>query len=138
MSVQSSSFTVETRGRGTIEITNRIREAVKASAVVDGLCTVFIHHTSASLLITENVEQDVQRDLGAFLARLVPDGDALFAHTMEGPDDMAAHIRAALTQTSISIPIEDGRCAFGTWQGVFLWEHRHRGQRRRVTVTVVS
>ncbi|MDH4282230.1 MAG: secondary thiamine-phosphate synthase enzyme YjbQ [Myxococcales bacterium] len=138
MTVQSKSLTVETRGRGTTEITAEVQDAVAASGVVEGLCTVFIHDTSASLIINENADRDVQRDLDAFLSRLVPDGDSLYVHTVEGPDDMPAHVRTALTQTSLSIPVTGGRCALGTWQGVFLWEHRRRGHRRRVTVTVVG
>ena len=138
MSVRSTTFAVDTRGRGLIEVTRQVQDAVGASGISDGLCTVFVHHTSASLTINENADPDVQRDLDAFLSRLVPDGDALYAHTMEGPDDMPAHVRAALTQTSLSMPVTGGRCALGTWQGIFLWEHRHRGHRRRVTVTVVG
>lgn len=138
MSAQSKTLTLETRGRGTLEITRQVQDAVAASGIADGLCTVFVHHTSASLLINENADRDVQRDLEAFLSRLVPDGDALYVHTMEGPDDMPAHVKCALTQTSLSIPVVGGRCALGTWQGVFLWEHRLRGHSRRVTVTVVG
>jgi secondary thiamine-phosphate synthase enzyme len=138
MSAQSRTLTVETRARGTVEITDRVQEAVAASGIAEGLCTIFIHHTSASLIINENADRDVQRDLDAFLSRLVPDGDPLFLHTIEGPDDMPAHVKTALTQTSLSIPVTSGRCALGTWQGIFLWEHRRGGQRRRVTVTVVG
>jgi secondary thiamine-phosphate synthase enzyme len=138
MSACSKALTIATRGRGTMEITTEVQAAVAASGITEGLCTVFIHHTSASLVINENADRDVQRDLDAFLSRLVPDGDSLFIHTMEGPDDMPAHVRTALTQTSLSIPVSGGRCALGTWQGVFLWEHRLRGHRRRVTVTVVG
>lgn len=138
MSVKSKTFTVQTRGRGTTEVTSKVQDAVASTGISEGLCTVFIHHTSASLVINENADPDVQRDLDAFLSRLVPDGDSLFVHTMEGPDDMPAHVRTALTQTSLGIPVSDGRCALGTWQGVFVWEHRHRGSRRRVTVTVVD
>jgi len=138
MSAKSHTFTVHTRGRGTTEVTRQVQDAVAASGISDGLCTVFIHHTSASLVINENADPDVQRDLDAFLSRLVPDGDRLYVHTMEGPDDMPAHVRTALTQTSLSIPVTGGRCALGTWQGVFVWEHRHQGHRRRVTVTVVG
>jgi secondary thiamine-phosphate synthase enzyme len=137
MSARSTTFAVDTRGRGLIEVTRQVQDAVAASGVSEGLCNVFVHHTSASLTINENADPDVQRDLDAFLSRLVPDGDALFVHTMEGPDDMPAHVRAALTQTSLSIPVTGGRCALGTWQGIFLWEHRRRGHRRRITVTVV-
>ncbi len=138
MTARSKALTVETRGRGITEITAEVQDAVRASGIAEGLCTVFIHHTSASLIINENADRDVQRDLDAFLSRLVPDGDSLYVHTMEGPDDMPAHVKTAITQTSLSIPVADGRCALGTWQGVFLWEHRLRGHRRRVTVTVVG
>jgi secondary thiamine-phosphate synthase enzyme len=138
MSAKSQTFTVETRGRGTTEITRQVQDAVAASCISEGLCTVFIHHTSASVVINENADPDVQRDLEAFLSRLVPDGDSLYIHTTEGPDDMPAHVKSALTQTSLGIPVSGGRCALGTWQGVFLWEHRRRGHRRRVTVTVVG
>lgn len=138
VTAKSHSFTVRTRGRGTTEVTSEVQDAVARSGIADGLCTVFIHHTSASLIINENADPDVQRDLDAFLSRLVPDGDALYVHTMEGPDDMPAHVRTALTQTSLSIPVSGGRCALGTWQGIFLWEHRHREHQRRVTVTVVG
>jgi secondary thiamine-phosphate synthase enzyme len=138
MSAQSKTLTLETRGRGTLEITQQVQDAVAASGITEGLCTVFIHHTSASLIVNENADHDVQRDLDAFLSRLVPDGDSLYVHTMEGSDDMPAHVRTALTQTSVSIPVTGGRCALGTWQGVFLWEHRRRGHRRQVTVTVVG
>lgn len=138
MSAKSETFTIETRGRGTTEITGQVQDAVGRSGIGEGLCTVFVHHTSASLTINENADPDVQRDLDAFLARLVPDGDSLYVHTMEGPDDMPAHVKTALTQTSLAIPVSGGRCALGTWQGVFLWEHRRRGHRRRVTVTVVG
>lgn len=138
MSTKSQTLTVETSGRGTTEITDAVQRAVAESGIAEGLCTVFIHHTSASLIINENADRDVQRDLDAFLTRLVPDGDSLYVHTMEGPDDMPAHVRTALTQTSLGIPVSGGRCALGTWQGIFLWEHRRRGHQRRVTVTVVG
>ena len=138
MSAKSHTFTVRTRGRGTTEVTSEVQQAVADSGIPNGLCTVFIHHTSASLIINENADPDVQRDLDAFLSRLVPDGDAIYVHTMEGPDDMPAHVRTALTQTSLSIPVTSGRCALGTWQGIFVWEHRHASHSRRVTVTVVG
>lgn len=138
MSAKSTTFTVSTRGRGTTEVTRQVQDAVSSSSITEGLCTVFIHHTSASLIINENADPDVQRALDAFLSRLVPDGDSLYVHTMEGPDDMPAHVRTALTQTSLSIPVSRARPDLGTWQGVFVWEHRHRGHRRRVTVTVVG
>lgn len=138
MSARSKTIAIETQGRGTTEITEQIKAAVAESGIREGLCTVFIHHTSASLIVNENADRDVQRDLEAFLTRLVPDGDSLYIHTMEGPDDMPAHVKTALTQTSLSIPVMGGRCALGTWQGVFLWEHRRRGHQRRVTVTIVG
>jgi len=129
-------MTVETRGRGTYEITDRVQRAVADSGIDDGLCTVFVHHTSASLIICENADPSVRRDLDAFFARLVPDGDRLFTHTAEGPDDMPSHVRSILTQASIGIPVEGGRADLGTWQGVYLYEHRHLGHRRAVTVVV--
>lgn len=131
-----SKMVVETRGRGTYEITDRVQRAVRESGVDEGLCTVFVHHTSASLIICENADPSVRRDLDAFFARLVPDGDRLFTHTAEGPDDMPSHVRSILTQSSIGIPIEAGRADLGTWQGIYLYEHRHHGHRRRVTVVV--
>ena len=132
VSVHSDTFTVDTRGRGTVEITQRVQDAVAAASITEGLCTVFVHHTSASLVINENADPDVQRDLDAFLARLVPDGDPIFRHTQEGPDDMAAHVRAALTSTSLSVPVLDGRPALGTWQGIYLYEHRVAPHKRRI------
>lgn len=129
-------MTVETRGRGTYEITDRVQRAVADSGIDDGLCTVFVHHTSASLIICENADPSVRRDLDAFFARLVPDGDGLFTHTAEGPDDMPSHVRSILTQASIGIPVERGRADLGTWQGVYLYEHRHLGHPRTITVVV--
>ena len=130
------AITVETRGRGTTEITDEVQRTVAQSGIDEGLCTVFVHHTSASLIICENADPSVRRDLDAFFGRLVPDGDRLFTHTAEGPDDMPSHVRSVLTQTSIGIPVAGGRADLGTWQGVFLYEHRQRGHRRRVTVVV--
>ena len=132
------SITVSTQGRGTYEITEALQSAVAATEIRQGLCTVFIHHTSASLVISENADPDVQRDLDAFLERLVPDGDRLFRHTAEGPDDMPSHVRSVLTQTSIAIPVAQGRCALGTWQGLYLWEHRTAAHRRRVTFATLG
>lgn len=136
------SLEIPTPGRTTVEITAAVQDAVRqlarAAEVDAGLATVFIHHTSASLLISENADPDVQTDLERFFSRLVPDGDALFTHTAEGPDDMPSHIRAALTQTALSIPVRDGRCDLGTWQGVFLWEHRRAPHRRRITVSLLG
>jgi secondary thiamine-phosphate synthase enzyme len=131
-------ITVQTRGRGSHEITDRVNDAVHQAGAEDGLCTVFIHHTSASLIISENADPSVRSDLDAFFARLVPDGDPLFTHTAEGDDDMPAHVRAVLTQTSIGIPVARGRLDLGTWQGLYVWEHRARGNERRVTIVVNS
>jgi secondary thiamine-phosphate synthase enzyme len=127
---------IETRGRGTTELTARVADVVAASGVRTGICQVFIQHTSASLMLCENADADVRADLEAFMARLAPDGDPLFSHVTEGPDDMPAHVRSILTGASLSIPVGGGRCLLGTWQGVYLWEHRREGSRRRVVVTV--
>jgi secondary thiamine-phosphate synthase enzyme len=127
---------VVTKGRGTYELTKRVAEAVRSSRVAKGLCHVFTTHTSASLMICENADPDVRRDLETFMTDLAPDGDRRFVHTAEGPDDMPAHVRSVLTQSDLTIPIKHGELALGTWQGVYLWEHRLDGQRRRVLVTV--
>jgi secondary thiamine-phosphate synthase enzyme len=132
------TFTVGTSGRGTVEITDEVQRIVRASKADRGLCTVFVHHTSASLIVCENADPSVRRDLERFFARLVPDGDRLFQHTAEGPDDMPAHVRTILTQTSLTVPVRDAQCDLGTWQGLFLWEHRAMPHRRRITVSVVG
>ncbi len=129
---------VATPGRGTTEITDEIQRVVAESGVSSGLCNVFIHHTSASLIVCENADPTVRSDLEKFAARLVPDGDPIFDHTAEGDDDMPAHVRSILTQTSLSLPVAGGRCDLGTWQGVYLWEHRSRRHRRRLTITVLG
>ncbi len=131
-------LSLRTGGRGTYEITRNIAEVVAESSADAGICQVFVHHTSASLIITENADPDVQVDLDAYFDRLVPDGDRLYIHTAEGPDDMAAHVRSVLTATALTIPVRNGRLDLGTWQGVFLWEHRRMPHRRRVTVTVMG
>jgi secondary thiamine-phosphate synthase enzyme len=125
-----------TPGRSTTEITDRIQHGVLESGMRDGLCTVFVHHTSASLILCENADPSVRRDLEAWLLRAIPDGDPLFEHTAEGPDDMPAHVRSALTLSSIGIPVIDGRLDLGTWQGVYLYEHRLVGSTRRVSLTI--
>lgn len=127
-------LTIPTPGQGLHEITDRLARAVADAGVREGLCTVFIQHTSASLTIQENADPSARHDLEQWLNRLVPEGDAIYTHTAEGPDDMPSHIKAILTQTSISIPIERGRLALGTWQGVYLWEHRKRPHERTVLV----
>ncbi len=133
-----SKLSLSTRGRGTYDITRDVAELVRASGIADGLATVFVHHTSASLIVCENADPSVRSDLEAFIARLVPDGDPLFTHTAEGDDDMPAHVRAVLTQTSIGIPVERGKLALGTWQGLYLWEHRTSPHARAISVSVVG
>ncbi len=134
--MQQISLDVQTDGRATIEITAQVQQVLRESGIRSGLCHVFVHHTSASLIITENADADVRRDLETWLARIVKDGDPAFRHDQEGADDMAAHIRSVLTQTEITVPIENGRLALGTWQGLYLWEHRYRPHRRRLTLTL--
>jgi len=131
-------LTVATKGRGTYDITRDVGAIVAASGARVGLATVFIHHTSASLIVCENADPDVRRDLDAFFARLVPDGDRIFSHDAEGDDDMPAHVRTVLTQTSIGVPIDGRKLALGTWQGLYLWEHRTAAHSRQVSVTVVG
>jgi secondary thiamine-phosphate synthase enzyme len=121
-------------GQGLHEFTDRVHGVVAAAELDEGLCTLFLRHTSASLTIQENADPSARRDLEAWLNRLVPENDPLYTHTAEGADDMPAHIKAALTAASLSIPILDGRLALGTWQGIFLWEHRHHRGRRQVVV----
>jgi len=133
-----TTVAVDTRGRGLTEITRRIADWVGASGMTDGLLTVFVRHTSASLLIQENADPGVQRDLERFFSRLAPDGDRLFEHDTEGPDDMPAHVRSALTATQLSVPLLDGRLALGTWQGIYLYEHRLRGHRRQVVLHLIG
>ncbi|MBU3736395.1 MAG: YjbQ family protein [Methylobacterium sp.] len=129
---------IQTRGRRIYDITAQVVEWARSCAVTTGLLTVYIQHTSASLLINENYDPDVIADIERFFARLVPDGDPLFVHTDEGPDDMPAHIRTALTQTSLSIPVVQGKPALGTWQGIFLYEHRHAPYTRRVILHLMG
>jgi len=127
-----------TRGRGTYDLTQAAQRAVSASGARRGLCTAFVHHTSASLIICENADPDVRSDLERFMARLVPDGDRLFEHTAEGPDDMPSHVRSVLTQTSLGMPIANGRLDLGTWQGLYLYEHRLAAHTRRISLTIVG
>ena len=134
--IEQHSLEVQTQGRATINITRDIENLLGDSKIEQGLCHVFVHHTSASLIVTENADADVRRDLETYLAKLVKDGDPAYLHDQEGPDDMAAHIRSVLTQTEISVPIRQGRLALGTWQGLFLWEHRYQAHRRRLTITL--
>lgn len=129
-------ITIQTPGQGLHEITDEVRRAVQHAGVDEGLCTIFIRHTSCSLIIQENADPSARRDLEAWLDRLVPEGDPLYTHTAEGPDDMPSHVKAILTQVSLGVPILEGTLALGTWQGIYLWEHRRRGHARRVVVAV--
>lgn len=136
--MRATTLTIHTPGRGFTDLTAQVQRAVATSGVHAGLCHLFIHHTSASLIVCENASPDVHRDLEAFFARLVPDGDRLYRHDDEGPDDMPAHVRSVLTQTSLAVPVAHSRLALGTWQGLYLWEHRHAPHERRVTVTILG
>ena len=127
---------IATIGRGSQDITHEVQRIVAGSGVETGLCHVFVAHTSASLMLCENADPTVRHDLETFMAHLVPDGDPMFRHQDEGPDDMAAHLRTILTHSDLTLPVSHGRCALGTWQGIFLWEHRSHAFQRRLTVTV--
>ena len=129
---------VDTRGRGLVDFTRPVAAWVAQSGLETGLLTLFVRHTSASLLVQENADPDVRADLDRFFARLVPDGDPLFRHVDEGPDDMPSHIRSALTNTQLSIPLAGGRLVLGTWQGLYLWEHRHKPHRREVAAHLLG
>jgi len=131
-------ITIATRGRGTYDVTGEIQRTVGACGIRTGLCHCFIQHTSASLILCENADPTVRRDLETFLARLVPDGDRAFLHQDEGPDDMPAHVRAILTKMDLSLPIRQGRCALGTWQGVYLYEHRTHPHHRHLLLTLIG
>lgn len=133
-----ASFQVRTRGRGSLQVTDTLQQHVASSGISQGLCHVFLHHTSASLVLCENADPDVRTDMERFMLRLVPDGDPLFEHVAEGPDDMPAHIRTLLTHTDLTLPVGNGHCSLGTWQGVYLWEHRQQGHRRQITVSVTG
>ncbi|HTJ05592.1 MAG TPA: secondary thiamine-phosphate synthase enzyme YjbQ [Caldimonas sp.] len=134
----ATTIAVETRGRGLVEITRTVESRLASSGIATGLLTLFIRHTSASLVIQENAAADVRGDLDRFMARLVPDGDAIFRHRDEGDDDMPAHVRAALTATQLAIPVAEGRLVLGTWQGVHVWEHRTRPHRREIALHLLG
>jgi secondary thiamine-phosphate synthase enzyme len=127
---------IRTPGQGLHEFTADVEEAVREAEVDQGLCTVFVQHTSASLIIQENADRSAKRDLESWLNRLVPEKDSLYTHTSEGPDDMPSHIKSALTTTSIGIPVMNGELALGTWQGIYLWEHRKHAMRRSIIIHV--
>ena len=127
---------VNTRGRGCYDLSEKVASAVHQSDIDTGLCHIFLRHTSASLMLCESADPVVLRDIEAFMSRLVPDGDALFEHTAEGPDDMPAHVRSVLTHNDLTVPIRGGRLDLGTWQGIYLWEHRQAAHRRCITLTL--
>ena len=133
-----TTFRIDTAGRGLLEITPQVEAWVAQHAFDTGLLTLFVRHTSASLLIQENADPEVRRDLDRFFARLVPDGDPLFRHREEGPDDMPAHVRSALTAVQLSVPVADGRLVLGTWQGLYVWEHRQRPHKRDVAAHLLG
>lgn len=136
--IQSTTLTVPTRGKGLYPFTNQVHDWLSRQRVANGLLTAFIQHTSCSLVIQENADPDVTLDLRDFFERLVPEDDESFRHTTEGPDDMTSHIRSALTHTSVSIPVISGRMALGTWQGLYVFEHRARPHQRRVVVQIMG
>lgn len=138
MMAKTESFEVRTRGRGSYEITDDVARLVRASGVREGIVTVFVRHTSASLVIFENADPSARADLHEFLDRVAPDGEDWHVHTLEGPDDTASHLRMAVTRTSETVPIARGSMALGTWQGIFLLEHRHAPHRREIVVSVVG
>lgn len=136
MATHQYTLKVTTPGRGLVNITDQIADVVLQAGVITGTCHIFLHHTSASLIICENADPDVQRDLEMFMNRLVPDGDPAYKHISEGPDDMSAHIRTILTSSSLMIPVTKMHLNLGTWQGIFIWEHRQQAHERKVTVTI--
>jgi secondary thiamine-phosphate synthase enzyme len=131
-------FSIATRGRGSYPLTDRIQPVVQQAGIRTGICHVFLQHTSASLMLCENADPDVRADLERFMSRHVQDGDPLFTHVEEGPDDMSAHVRTILTHSDLTMPVRDGRVALGVWQGIYLWEHRYTGQQRKVMITVIG
>lgn len=136
--VKQDSFNILTNGRGTHNVTNEVQSLVKNSEISTGICQVFVHHTSASIILCENADPTVRADLETFMLQLVPDGDPMFSHISEGEDDMPAHIRTIVTQSTLNLPVNKGRCDLGVWQDIYLWEHRYRGHRRQLTVTIVG
>ena len=136
--MHQTTLVLATRGRGTIEISADLQRVVVHSGIATGLCNVFLQHTSASLILCENADSSVRRDLETIMKRIAPDGDPAYVHDTEGPDDMAAHARSVLTANSLSIPVAEGRLQLGTWQGVYLWEHRTQAHTRRCVVTVMG
>ncbi len=138
MAIHQTTLTIRTKGAGTYEITDQVDAALRASGFAQGVVTVFCRHTSCSLVLMENADASARRDLEAWLDRLVPDDDPHFTHTLEGPDDMPSHIKMALTRTSESVPFANGELLLGTWQGIFLWEHRRAAHTRSIVLTFVG
>ena len=138
MKLEQCGLSIQSSGRGTQDITAEIKAAVSGSNIQTGLCHIFLKHTSASIILCENYDEQVRLDLERFLSRLVPDGDPLFQHVLEGKDDMPAHIRTVLTKTDMMVPIADGALALGTWQGIFLYEHRYVAQKRQVIISAMG
>ena len=134
--VKQETLIIRTPGRGSQEISSQVIECVTNSGIVQGLCNIFIQHTSASLMLCENADDSVRGDMESFMARLVPDGDQMFRHVAEGPDDMPAHVRSILTDSSLTIPLNESRCLLGIWQGIYLWEHRTQPHTRKIIITV--
>lgn len=134
--VYQKTIRLETRGRGSYPVTSAVQEVVRDSGIQTGLCHVFLQHTSASLMLCENADPDVRTDLERFMSRMVPDGDSVFRHIAEGPDDMPAHVRTILTHSDLTLPVSSGSCCLGTWQGVYLWEHRQVAHRRQIIMTI--
>ena len=134
--IAQEEISISTDGRGTVDLTRDIQKVVSESGISTGLCHVFLKHTSASLMLCENADPAVRDDLEAFMSKYVPDGDPMFTHTAEGPDDMPAHVRSVLTHNDLNVPVRNSRCDLGTWQGIYLWEHRHAPHRRNITLTI--
>lgn len=134
--MKQTTLQIETNGRGTYDVTSKVNTYIEQIGIEAGLCHLFLQHTSASLILCENADPTVRTDLENFMARVAPDGDPVYLHDMEGPDDMPAHIRSILTQNSLTIPVNNGRCALGTWQGIYLWEHRTMGHHRSLMITL--
>ena len=134
--LRQEEFSVSTTGRGTYDLSEQVQRSVAASGVRTGLCHIFIKHTSASLMVCENADPAVMVDLETFMQRQAPDGDPMFTHVEEGPDDMSAHVRSILTQTDLNVPVTNGQCALGTWQGIYLWEHRFAPHTRKILLTI--
>lgn len=134
--IWQEELNVPTSGRGTYDLSNDVQRIVASSGVTTGYCHIFIKHTSASLMLCENADPAVMDDLETFMQRQAPDGDPMFTHTAEGPDDMPAHVRSILTQSDLNVPVTNGRCALGTWQGIYLWEHRLAAHQRKVVLTI--